>query len=234
MKITTIGRGNVGGGLARLWRAAGHDVTELGKEGGDASDADAVLVAVPSAAIDDALASVTGLEGKVVLDATNAFRGRSEEFESLAHQVKARTGGTVAKAFNVNFARIYDEIAKQESPPGNLYCAEDEALEVAEQLIRDAGFEPVNAGRAGARPCARGLPGAVLRGLAVARRTGVLPLREALVAEVAAAGEDHRRAGRRHRLDDLVVALRAAGLDHRRDTCVERELSSVGEGEERV
>ena len=40
----------------------------------------------------------------------------------------------------------YDDIVKQESPPGNLYCAEDEAREVAEQLIRDAGFEPVNAG----------------------------------------------------------------------------------------
>ena len=51
MKITVIGRGNVGGGLARLWRQAGHDVTELGKDGGDASDADVILVAVPSAAI---------------------------------------------------------------------------------------------------------------------------------------------------------------------------------------
>src|SRR5919201_1770921 len=26
MKITVIGRGNVGGGLARLWRKAGHEV----------------------------------------------------------------------------------------------------------------------------------------------------------------------------------------------------------------
>jgi len=48
-------------------------VTELGPEGGDASEADAVLVAVPSGAIDDALSRVTGLEGKVVIDATNDF-----------------------------------------------------------------------------------------------------------------------------------------------------------------
>src|SRR6266513_2420553 len=40
MKITVIGRGNVGGGLAAFWRAAGHEVTELGREGGDASEAD--------------------------------------------------------------------------------------------------------------------------------------------------------------------------------------------------
>jgi predicted dinucleotide-binding enzyme len=64
MKIVTIGRGTIGGGLARLWRTAGHDVTDLGRDGGDASDADAVLVAVPGAEITPALAKVTGLGGK--------------------------------------------------------------------------------------------------------------------------------------------------------------------------
>jgi predicted dinucleotide-binding enzyme len=61
MKIVTIGRGNVGGGLAELWRAAGHDVTELGRDGGDAADAEAVLLAVPAAQIDAALDKVQGL-----------------------------------------------------------------------------------------------------------------------------------------------------------------------------
>jgi 8-hydroxy-5-deazaflavin:NADPH oxidoreductase len=146
MKITTIGKGNIGGGLGARWRKAGHEVTELGQEGGDASDADAVLVAVPSNAIDDALAKVAGLEGKVVIDATNAFGGRAEGFDSLAHQVKARTNGPVAKAFNLNFARLYDRIDEQDSPPGNIYAADDDAREVTEQLIRDAGFEPVYGG----------------------------------------------------------------------------------------
>jgi hypothetical protein len=35
MKIATIGRGRIGGGLADLWEAAGHEVTRLGHEGGD-------------------------------------------------------------------------------------------------------------------------------------------------------------------------------------------------------
>ena len=146
MKITTIGKGNIGGGLGARWRKAGHEVTELGQEGGDASDADAVLVAVPSNAIDDALAKVTGVDGKVAIDATNAFGGRAGGFDSLAHQVKARTNGPVAKAFNLNFARIFDRIDEQETPPGNIYAADDEAREVTEQLIRDAGFEPVYGG----------------------------------------------------------------------------------------
>jgi predicted dinucleotide-binding enzyme len=146
MNITTIGRGNIGGGLGERWRKAGHDVQQLGREGGDASGADVVLVAVPSGAIADALGKVSGLDGKVVVDATNAFGGRNEEFPSLAHEVKSITGGPVAKAFNLNFARLYDKIDEQPERPGMLYAADDGAREVTEQLIRDAGYEPVPAG----------------------------------------------------------------------------------------
>lgn len=144
MNITTIGKGNIGGGLARLWEGAGHDVTTLGSEGGDVSGADVVLVAVPS--ISDALGKVTGLEGKTAIDTTNAFAGRNEEYESFAHGVKAHTGGPVAKAFNANFAALYDRVGEQGTRPSCLYAADDEAREVTEQLIRDAGYEPVSLG----------------------------------------------------------------------------------------
>ncbi len=146
MNITTIGKGNIGGGLAKLWGQAGHDVTTLGSEGGDASGAEVVLVAVPSGAISDALGKVSGLEGKTAIDATNAFAGRNEQYESLAHEVKAHTSGPVAKAFNANFAALYDQIGEQRVQPSCLYAADEEAREVAEQLIRDAGYEPVSAG----------------------------------------------------------------------------------------
>src|SRR5438270_645431 len=81
MNITTIGKGNIGGGLARRWERAGHDVTALGQDGGDASGADVVLLAVPGGAIADALGKMTGLEGKVVIDATNIFTARDERSE---------------------------------------------------------------------------------------------------------------------------------------------------------
>jgi predicted dinucleotide-binding enzyme len=87
MNITTIGRGNIGGGLARLWEQAGHTVTALGRDGGDAADADVVLVAVPSGSVSEALGNVSGLEGTIAIDATNAFKGRNEQYESLAHEV---------------------------------------------------------------------------------------------------------------------------------------------------
>ncbi len=146
MKITTIGKGNIGGGLAELWKQAGHEVTTLGHEGGDASDADVVLVAVPSGSISEALGKVTGLQGKVAIDAANAFSGRNEDYESFAHEVKAHTNGPVAKAFNANFAALYDQVGAQRVPPSCLYAADDEAREVTEQLIRDAGYEPVSLG----------------------------------------------------------------------------------------
>src|SRR5687768_14341295 len=100
MKITIVGRGNVGGGLATFWRAAGHEVDELGKDGGDASDADVVVVAVPGTAIADALGKVEGLGGKVSIDATNLVGEGRPDFPSLAHQVKSIVGGPAAKAFN--------------------------------------------------------------------------------------------------------------------------------------
>ena len=71
MKLAVVGRGHIGGGLADLWEKAGHEVTRIGREGGDVSDAEAVLVAVPGGAVAVALDNVQGLEGKTVIDATN-------------------------------------------------------------------------------------------------------------------------------------------------------------------
>ena len=146
MNITTIGKGNIGGGLAALWEKAGHNVTTLGRDGGDASSADVVLVAVPGGAASEALSKVTGLEGKIAIDAENSFAARDDKYASFAHEVKAHTNGPVAKAFNANFAALYDEIDGQRVKPGCLYASDAEARDVTEQLIRDAGYETVSAG----------------------------------------------------------------------------------------
>jgi 8-hydroxy-5-deazaflavin:NADPH oxidoreductase len=52
----------------------------------------------------------------------------------------------VAKAFNANFAALYDRIDDQRVHPVCLYAADDEAGEVTEQLIRDAGYVPESLG----------------------------------------------------------------------------------------
>jgi predicted dinucleotide-binding enzyme len=147
MKIAVVGRGNVGGGLADKWEQAGHSVTRIGKDGGDVSDAEAVLIAVPGGAIEDALDKVQGLEGKTSIDATNLFGAdRPSGFNSNAEFVKSRTNGPTAKSFNTNYAALYDQLGQAKSKPSNLWSGEEEAREVVEALISDAGYEPVHAG----------------------------------------------------------------------------------------
>jgi 8-hydroxy-5-deazaflavin:NADPH oxidoreductase len=147
MKIAVIGRGNVGGGLADLWEGAGHELQRIGQEGGDVSEAEAVLVAVPGAMIAEALDNVHGLEGKTVIDATNLVGAEPPEgFSSNAEYVKSRTNGPTAKSFNANFASLYERIGEASSTPSNLWCGDEEARQIVEQLNRDAGYEPVYAG----------------------------------------------------------------------------------------
>jgi 8-hydroxy-5-deazaflavin:NADPH oxidoreductase len=150
MKITTIGRGTIGGTLGRLWTSAGHEVTELGKDGGDAGDADVVLLAVPAEAVPDALASVTGLPGKVVIDATNRLgvleHSAPAGYPSIAEYVKAQTGGPTAKAFNLNFGNLFAQAATASSRPNNIWVGDEDARAAVEQLSRDIGMEPLNGG----------------------------------------------------------------------------------------
>lgn len=120
MQITVIGRGRVGGALARRWTAAGHDVTALGRDGGDATGADVVVVAIPGDAIAVGLAKVAGLDGQVTIDASNIFGDRPPGYDSIAQQVKAIIGGPTSKAFNTNFAPIYDAVDAEPMPPGTL------------------------------------------------------------------------------------------------------------------
>src|SRR5271168_2777768 len=134
MKIATIGRGNVGGGLADLWERAGHQVTRLGRDGGDVADADVVLVAVPGGLIAEALDTLTGVEGKTVIDATNRIGVDAPEgFASNAEFVKSKTNGPTAKSFNVNFASLYGRLGDGRVRPSNLWCGDEEAREVVEQ-----------------------------------------------------------------------------------------------------
>src|SRR5919107_2182208 len=147
MKIAVLGRGNVGGGLADLWEGAGHEVARIGREGGDVSLVDAVLVAVPGGTIAEALDNVQGIEGKTVIDATNLVGvGPPAGFSSSAEYVKSRTGGPTAKSFNANFASLYDRLGEALSTPSSPWCGDEEAREVVERLIRDAGHEPLYVG----------------------------------------------------------------------------------------
>lgn len=146
MRVTVIGRGNVGSGLGRLWSDRGHQVSLLGRDGGDAGSADVIVVAVAAAHIGEALDSISGLAGQPTIDACNIYTDRHDDFRSLSHHIQSIIGGPTAKAFSTNFASAYPEIGRQRVPPSNLYAADDDARRYAETLSVDAGFAPAYVG----------------------------------------------------------------------------------------
>jgi hypothetical protein len=133
VKIAVIGKGNVGGGLADRWEKAGHEVQRFGRDGGDVGDAEAVLIACPGPAVPGVFESVSGLDGKTVIDATNLIGAQPPDgFASNAEFIKSRTGGPTAKSFNLNFAALYDKIAEATETPGNVWCGDEEARTIVE------------------------------------------------------------------------------------------------------
>jgi predicted dinucleotide-binding enzyme len=150
MKITTIGRGQIGGTLGKLWASAGHEVTELGHDGGDAGDADVVLLAVPGTVVSEGLAGVSGLQGKVILDATNRISSETPPpagYDSVAEYVKETTGASsVAKVFHLNYGAILGRAAAAERRPSNLWVGDEGARDAVEQLSADIGMEAAYGG----------------------------------------------------------------------------------------
>jgi predicted dinucleotide-binding enzyme len=147
MRLAVVGRGHLGGGLGDLWEHAGHEVTRIGRDGGDVSDAAAVLVAVPGRSIADVFETVSGWDGKTVIDGTNLVGAAPPGgFASNAEFVKSKAGGPTAKSFNLNFMSLLGQIGQARARPGNLWCGDEGAREVVEQLIRDAGYDPIYAG----------------------------------------------------------------------------------------
>jgi predicted dinucleotide-binding enzyme len=102
---------------------------------------------VPGTSVADVFETVTGWDGKTVIDATNLVGARPPDgFASNAKFIKARTNGLTAKSFNLNFARLFDQIDRAKNRPSNIWSGDEEAREVVEQLIRDAGYDPMYAG----------------------------------------------------------------------------------------
>ena len=157
VNITTIGRARIGGGLGNAGAlSAGHAVRLLGRDGGDVSAADVVLIAVPSGAISEALGRVDGSRGQAIaIDAIECLRrARRAATESLGltrsrhgrtARSRRRSTRTAPRSSTASPTRVSGPALPLSRPtPG-------EAVDVTQGLIRDAGDEPESlAQRAGA------------------------------------------------------------------------------------
>ncbi len=143
MRIGILGGGRVGGALAQRWQTAGHDVVVSTRDtlADTAAHADVLLLAVPCAAVKDVLETAGPLDGKVLIDATNNLSGGPAGAEIAAMAGGART----VKAFNTVFAQFFAD--PPAIPPTLVFAGDDaEAKEIVADLIRAAGFDPVDAG----------------------------------------------------------------------------------------
>jgi predicted dinucleotide-binding enzyme len=190
MRIAVLGAGRVGGTLGGLWAKRGHEVVlafardaaklertaaEAGCSSAEPADAvasaEVVLLAVPSEVMDDAVAAAGALDGKILIDATN-YGGAdgSSGAERVAEMVP---GARVIKAINTVFEPMYPLAAEA---PGRAHMLiagdDDEAKEVVASLLRDLGFDPVDAGLLGA---ARGLEAFAALVIDLAYRRGRVP-----------------------------------------------------------
>lgn len=176
LKIGIIGAGHIGGTLASLWVKAGHEVLvssrhpeqlqglvrSLGPRARAGTPREAALfgnvalISVPYAALPQIGRDLrTELSGKIVLETGNPYPQRDGDMA-----VEARRKGTgvsspeflpgvrLVRAFNaINSGDLASEAHRSGERIAIPLAGDDsQALEMAQRLVRDAGFEPVVVG----------------------------------------------------------------------------------------
>lgn len=171
MRIAVVGAGHIGGNIARLLAAAGHQVTvsftrdraaltdladQIGAQAADPGEAvasaEVVVLSVPWSAVEEALDQSGSLDGKVVIDTTNPFGAGSQLPAGITstqlHQQRL-PAAKVVKAFNTLTAAFQASSAGRTGPERVvIFLAGDDqdAKATVSQLIDDAGFDPVDVG----------------------------------------------------------------------------------------
>jgi predicted dinucleotide-binding enzyme len=176
MKIGIIGTGRIGGTLASHWAKAGHEVmlssrhpeelkeladslgrrARVGTPKEAAAFGEVVLISVPYAALPELGRELSGeLSGKVVLETGNPYPGRDG---AMAEEARRKGSGAASSEFlpGVKLVRAFNAISYRDlqslaNRSGQLVAIpiagnDAGALEVAQRLVRDAGFEPVVVG----------------------------------------------------------------------------------------
>jgi predicted dinucleotide-binding enzyme len=167
MKIAVIGSGNVGSALGAAWVGAGHQVTfgsrkpsgEKPVPGASVSDiksavenAEVVVLAIPWGAVPSVVGQIQDWKSKVLIDCTNplapglapALGFNTSAGEQVAVLAK---NARVVKAFNTTGSGNMQNPRYGGRGVTMFYATDDQAAaSVAEQLVRDVGFEPEFAG----------------------------------------------------------------------------------------
>jgi predicted dinucleotide-binding enzyme len=175
MRIGILGSGLMGAKLGTIFARAGHEATfsyarsedklkrlarkakaRYGTPREAAQDADTVVLAVHWLRVDDVLAQAGDLSGKVVITCSMPMNEDNTELvvaqsssgaEELAKKIPdARVVAAFGTVPSEVFFPVYAARRKAKRP-SLVYCGDDrKSKRVAARLIRDAGFDPVDAG----------------------------------------------------------------------------------------
>lgn len=160
MKITIVGRGNVGVALGDRLIGAGHGVSYAVREPSapdeipvseSASGADAVLLAIPWSAVPEVAEELGPAEGTLLIDCTNPLENLALAVghdHSGGEEVQRRLpGASVFKAFNTVGFNIMQDPMLEGRRVMMPFCGDDDTKrETVRGLIEDVGFEAVDAG----------------------------------------------------------------------------------------
>ncbi len=173
MTIAILGHGNVGGALARAFRAKGVDVViaadpsrsealpdwilgtgcQIALPELACAQCDALLLAIPFGAVDEALVPLRGaLHGKPIIDCTNPVS------QDLSHGLKSERSGSeyvqaivpespVAKCFSIYGFENFEKPQTGAIRPAMLIAGDSTAAtEIASRLASIMGWDPVIVG----------------------------------------------------------------------------------------
>jgi predicted dinucleotide-binding enzyme len=176
MRIGIIGSGYIGGTVGKLWAKAGHELlfssrhpeklAELARAAGGRAGSieeaarfgEVIFLAVPYKALPELGKSLGELvRGKIVLDAGNLYPERdgvvAQEVLDAGTGAGLATqghlpGSRVVRAFNTVYFKTLEKEAHRNGDRVGIPLAGDDrgAVEIAERLVRDAGFDPVVVG----------------------------------------------------------------------------------------
>ncbi len=168
----------MGGGLGKLWAKAGHQVIFSYSRNPDklqqlaagttakvadpkeaVAQSDVIMLAVGASVLEDVMATVGSLEGKIVITCVSGlkpdFTGQTIGLPtsltvSMAETVQQLApGATVVEAFNITFAETIAAESRYfgSDRPSVFYCGNDSAAKkLVSGLIEDCGYEAVDAG----------------------------------------------------------------------------------------
>ena len=165
MRIGVFGRGHVGGALGHALARAGHEVrygvrdptrdphaaTEEGVTLVSLPDVAAwgevLVLSVPNGAVQEVLHVAGDLDGKIIIDPTNAPKPPTDERSSTQLIAGFVPTARMVRAFNTVPAEVMLNPRFENGRASTFVCADDPLARVTVMaLARDIGFDAVDAG----------------------------------------------------------------------------------------